>query len=99
MSLRDGYDRVAAEYARRIFRELDDKPFDRAFLDRLAARVGIGRRLPVADVGCGPGHVARYLHERGVHVVGVDLSPAMVAIAGALTPGVTFHEGDLRALT
>jgi trans-aconitate methyltransferase len=60
----DSYDRVAKEYATRIFRELNHKPLDRELLDRFALRVhGIG---PVCDLGCGPGHVARYLHERGV---------------------------------
>ena len=58
------YDLVADEYVRRIFDELDHKPLDRELPDRLAARVqGIG---PICDVGCGPGHVARYLHGRGV---------------------------------
>jgi SAM-dependent methyltransferase len=32
----------------------------------------------VCDLGCGPGHVGRYLHDRGVEVRGVDLSPRMV---------------------
>jgi hypothetical protein len=51
------YDTVAEEYARRIGRELEDKPFDRALLDRFAARMaGQG---DVWDLGCGPGHVAR----------------------------------------
>jgi SAM-dependent methyltransferase len=97
-NVREGYDRVADEYARRISRELDDKPFDRAFLDRFVARVGIGRKRAVADVGCGPGHVARYLHERGLHVAGIDLSPAMVALARELVPGVEFRTGDMCAL-
>jgi SAM-dependent methyltransferase len=33
-------------------------------------------------VGCGPGHVAGYLADRGARVVALDLSPAMCAIAG-----------------
>jgi 2-polyprenyl-3-methyl-5-hydroxy-6-metoxy-1,4-benzoquinol methylase len=71
-NVQDGYDRVAAEYARRIFGELEHKPLDRQLLDRFAAMVqGRGQ---VCDLGCGPGHVARYLHERGVQVMGLDLS-------------------------
>src|SRR5919106_243783 len=70
------YDLVADEYVRRIFEELQHKPLDRQFLDRFAASVrDVG---PACDMGCGPGHVARYLHERGVRVCGVDLSAAMV---------------------
>jgi SAM-dependent methyltransferase len=38
------------------------------------------------------------LHERGVQVCGVDLSPAMVERARSLTPGVEFRQGDMMAL-
>jgi SAM-dependent methyltransferase len=65
-------------------------------LDRFAAAVrDIG---PACDMGCGPGHVTRYLHEQGVQVCGVDLSPAMVESARGLTPGVEFRQGDMLAL-
>jgi SAM-dependent methyltransferase len=90
------YDRVADEYVRRIFDELQHKPLDRQLLDRFAASVrDVG---PACDMGCGPGHVARYLHEQGVQVCGVDLSPAMVEQARRLTPGVEFRQGDMMAL-
>jgi len=90
------YDRVAEEYVRRIFDELRHKPLDRQLLDRFAARVRDAG--PACDMGCGPGHVARYLHERGVQVCGVDLSPAMVERARGLTRAVEFGQGDLLAL-
>lgn len=94
--VRASYDRVAGEYARRIAGELANKPLDRALLDAFAGRVrGAG---PVADLGCGPGHVARYLADRGVDVFGLDLSPEMVARARALHPGIPFVVGDLAAL-
>src|SRR5262245_27781419 len=90
------YDLVADEYVRRIFEELQHKPLDRQLLDRFAASVrAVG---PACDMGCGPGHVARYLHERGLDVCGVDLSPAMVERARALTPAVEFQQGDMLAL-
>lgn len=90
------YDRITAEYVRHIFRELEGKPFDRAVLDRFAERLR-GRGV-VCDMGCGPGHVARYLAERGLDVVGIDLSPGMVAQAAALNPGLGFHVGNMLAL-
>jgi SAM-dependent methyltransferase len=90
------YDLVADEYVRRIFDELEHKPLDRQLLDRFAASVReVG---PACDMGCGPGHVARYLHEHGVQVCGVDLSPAMVERARRLTPSVEFCHGDMMAL-
>ncbi len=65
-------------------------------LDAFAAdREGRGT---VLDVGCGPGHVARYLSDRGADAAGVDLSPAMVELARKLNPGLMFSAGDMRAL-
>jgi len=94
--LQDGYSRVAGEYAARIYDELAHKPLDRSLLDRFADRVrGVG---PACDLGCGPGQVARYLHERGVEVLGVDLSPGMVAQAQRLNPGIAFQTGNMLAL-
>lgn len=93
---RDGYDAVAADYATHFTDELAAKPLDRALLGAFAELVrGHGA---VADVGCGPGHVARYLHERGLPVVGVDLSPAMVTAAQRLHPDLAFRVGSLLAL-
>jgi len=75
-SIRTSYDQLADEYARRIFNELYYKPFDRELLDRFATRVsGHGE---VCDMGCGPGHVARYLRDTGTTVFGLDLSPKML---------------------
>lgn len=90
------YDVVADEYARRIFHELDGKPFDRDLLDRFAARVG--GTGPVYDLGCGPGHVGRYLQKRGVDVTGIDLSAAMVEQARELNRDMEFRQGDMRHL-
>src|SRR5215470_6953239 len=95
--LQAGYDRIAEEYARRIYDELRNKPLDRQLLDRFAGSVRGGGIT--CDLGCGPGQVARYLHERGVEVCGVDLSQRMVEIARRLNPGIEFHLGDMRSLS
>lgn len=39
-SVRESYDRLADEYARRIFNELTNKPIDRELLDRFASDIG-----------------------------------------------------------
>jgi SAM-dependent methyltransferase len=90
------YDRIAGEYARQIYGELAGKPLDRALLDRFAERLR-GRGV-VCDMGCGPGQIGRYLAARGLPVVGLDLSPGMVAQAAALNPDITFRAGDMGAL-
>lgn len=90
------YDQVAEEYARRIYDELQHKPLDRQLLDRLVKRVG--KLGPICDLGCGPGHVAAYLHSQGAEVLGVDLSPRMVAVARRLNPTIKFQQGDMLEL-
>jgi ubiquinone/menaquinone biosynthesis C-methylase UbiE len=95
-SVRNSYDRLADEYARRVFHELDNKPFDRQMLDRFAAETA--SQGTVCDMGCGPGHVGRYLCEAGAHVFGLDLSPQMLEQARQLNPGMAFQEGNMMAL-
>lgn len=95
--VREDYDRIAAEYARRMFRELEGKPKDRELLLRFASLTG--DRGEICDMGCGPGHVARFLHDHGVRrVSGLDLSPAMLEHARRLNPEIEFVEGNLLSL-
>jgi SAM-dependent methyltransferase len=90
------YDRTADEYARQYYEELQHKPLDRQLLDRFADQVrGKG---PVCDLGCGPGQIARYLHERKITVCGVDLSTANLEQARRLNPGIEFRQGNMLAL-
>lgn len=90
------YDQVARDYAEKFKDEMDDKPFDRDCLDRLAREVGnLG---PICDLGCGPGQIARYLHRQGAPTLGVDLSPCMIAEAQRLNPDIPFHQGDTLTL-
>ena len=94
--LRASYDRLAGEYAKHLFDELSHKPLDRQLLARFAQETrGLG---PVCDLGCGPGHVTRYLRSLGAEAFGVDLSAGMVEQAGRLNPGIEFREGDMRSL-
>jgi ubiquinone/menaquinone biosynthesis C-methylase UbiE len=55
----------------------------------------------VLDVACGTGIVARLAKERvgeTGNVVGVDLSPAMLAVARRVAPDIDWREGDASAL-
>jgi SAM-dependent methyltransferase len=95
-STRESYDAIAAAYTENLSGELAQKPLDRHLLNRFA--VGVRDRGLTADVGCGPGHVARYLREQGVPVLGIDLSPEMIGCARQLHPGIEFRVGDMRSL-
>jgi SAM-dependent methyltransferase len=96
MDIRESYDSAADAYASHLASELAGKPLDRHLLNRFAE--AIAGKGTVADLGCGPGHIARYLHDRGVHMIGVDLSPEMIRNARQLNPTIEFSIGDMRAL-
>jgi SAM-dependent methyltransferase len=95
------YDAVADAYAERFVDELAVKPLDRAlltaFVEEIRHRAG-QTSVTVADVGCGPGHVARFVHGLGVDTCGVDLSPRMCEIARRLNPGLLFYEASMLDL-
>jgi SAM-dependent methyltransferase len=92
------YDAIAVDYAERFKTELEAKPLGRAMLAAFAELVQAAGAGPVADLGCGPGRVTAYLHSLGLTVFGVDLSPAMVALASQAHPGLRFDEGSMTAL-
>ena len=90
-----GYDKVAAEYARRFEDEQASKPMDCEMLLRFADEVrGRGR---VCDLGCGPGQIAVWLFEHCdlKDVIGIDLSPRFVEEARRLHPQIEFRQGDM----
>jgi trans-aconitate methyltransferase len=91
---RTSYDTVADTYATLFGGELAGKPLDRAVLAAFAETVS----GPVADLGCGPGHVTAHLHGLGCPAFGVDLSPEMVAVARRAYPTVSFSLGDMTQL-
>jgi ubiquinone/menaquinone biosynthesis C-methylase UbiE len=96
-TLAASYDQVAADYTARIADELAGKPLDRALLQAFAEQVAtLG---PMADIGCGPGHVAAFLAACGVQVEGIDLSEGMIAQARRRYPTLAFRQGDMRALS
>ena len=98
---RAAYDAFAAEYTDRYADGLSDQPLERALLAafaELAGRSENGAPAPVADLGCGSGHVTARLHRSGLPVFGVDLSPRMVALAREAHPGLRFHVGSMTDL-
>lgn len=64
-----------------------------------AAEIGPGDR--VLDVACGTGVVARAAFDRVAphgSVTGVDLNPAMLAVARRVAPAIEWRQGDVAAL-
>jgi SAM-dependent methyltransferase len=95
---RRAYDTVAVDYAELLSGELAAKPLDRAMLAAFAELVQSAGAGPVADLGCGPGRVTAQLKSLGLTAFGVDLSPAMVAVARRAHPHLQFYAGSMTAL-
>jgi SAM-dependent methyltransferase len=87
-------DHLGAAYLRYSFTKGTEQEV--AFLvDALRLEPG----MRILDVGCGPGRHAYALAQRGLEVVGVDISQRFVDLATADAPaGATFLRADARAL-
>ncbi len=55
------YNKVAEKYAATFYNELDNKPLDRYLLNELGNILRKGSKI--CDIGCGPGHVSRYVKD------------------------------------
>lgn len=97
-STRVSYDALADRYAEASRDGLDGLPLDRGLLAAFAELVQADGAGPVADLGCGPGHVAAHLRGLGLNIYGVDLSPAMIAQARRAHPELRFAQGSMTAV-
>jgi len=88
------YARRAVEYAEQLGSMTSVHPADLQLVTGWADRLD----GPVIDAGCGPGHWAGYLAERGVNIRGIDLVPSFVDHARRAYPNASFAVGDIGAL-
>lgn len=95
---RSSYDTVAVSYADQLREAIAGEPYLRAALALFADMVHAAGGGPVADVGCGPGHVTAHLHELGVDAFGIDLSPGMIDVARSDHPDLRFEVGTMTDL-
>ena len=93
---RAAYDATADVYAELVGTELTaaiEGPLDRALLSSFVELMRATADNLVADVGCGPGRIAAFLADHGLKVLGVDVSPAMLAVGRGAYPGIQFKVG------
>ncbi|MFD1937238.1 MULTISPECIES: class I SAM-dependent methyltransferase [Nonomuraea] len=95
---RSAYDSMAVQYAEFVSGQLERDPLDRSMLGVFAELVQDSGAGPVADLGCGPGHVTAHLHALGLTAFGVDVSPEMIGLARQAYPDLRFAEGSMSAL-
>jgi ubiquinone/menaquinone biosynthesis C-methylase UbiE len=94
-SVRESYDTVARAYDAEYRNELTRKPLDRALLTCFVELAAGGT---IADLGCGPGHVTQLLARSHSDVIGIDLSPSMIAVARERAPGIPFAAASMLHL-
>jgi SAM-dependent methyltransferase len=94
---RYAYDLAAQKYHDLFHNEMAEKEYDRKLLDRFAG--GFPKGALICDAGCGPSaHIGRYLFEKGLNVVGVDISDRCVELARIYNPGMAIEWGDMAHL-
>jgi ubiquinone/menaquinone biosynthesis C-methylase UbiE len=91
---RQAYNLAAQKYHELFHNEMNEKEYDRNLLDSFATRFNKDSFL--CDAGCGPsGHIGRYLFNKGIKVVGVDISEKCVELARANNPDMKFECADI----
>jgi ubiquinone/menaquinone biosynthesis C-methylase UbiE len=76
-------------------------PLFRPFAEELLARLEPVQGDSLIDVACGTGIAARLARERlgpDARIVGVDVAPAMLAVARKVAPTIDWREGSASAL-
>lgn len=96
-SCSDYYDKVHLDYFNQYSDELIKKPYDKEFLDRFLLMIGENARI--LDLGCcSTAQQARYFHENGHRVTGIDLSKNCIATARQEYPYIDFRQMDMTEM-
>jgi SAM-dependent methyltransferase len=94
---RQAYNLLAQKYHDLFHNEMYEKEYDRKFIDSFISR--FKKDAVILDAGCGPsGHIGRYIFDKGVQVIGVDLSEKCVEMARQFNPAMQFEIGDIGNL-
>ncbi len=79
-----------------LYQHRDDKEAH-FFIDNLVRHLDLGKNGKVLDLACGKGRHSIYLAEKGLEVVGVDLSPESIAHAQTFAQdNLSFQTHDMR---
>jgi ubiquinone/menaquinone biosynthesis C-methylase UbiE len=93
---RKSYNLAAEKYFADFKDEMKQKEYDRAFLDKFSKHFSPESIL--CDVGCGPGHITRYIHDKWLNIFGVDISEKCVEVARRENPRMRFQVMDMADL-
>lgn len=85
----------------KMYEQLLVGPLFRPWADMTVETIKLSPSDRVLDIACGTGIVARVAKERlgdVGYVVGIDVSPDMLAVARTVAPGIDWREGNAGAL-
>jgi SAM-dependent methyltransferase len=92
--VRIAYDNSAKKYHTNFKNEMEEKEFDRLFLDNFSN--SLHKHSLICDAGCGPsGHIGKYLFDKGHKIKGIDISPECIQIARDYNPELDFEVMDM----
>ncbi|MDH4273190.1 MAG: class I SAM-dependent methyltransferase [Candidatus Aminicenantes bacterium] len=95
---RRAYNLAAKTYHELFHNEMNEKAYDRNLLDSFAGR--FSRGALICDAGCGPSaHIGKYLADKGMKVIGIDISDRCIKMAKALNPNMQFRREDIMNLS
>src|SRR5574339_1081763 len=84
------YNLAAQRYHDLFHNEMNEKEYDRNLLNSFASR--FNNDSLICDAGCGPSaHIGRYLFDKGMKVVGVDISEKCIELAKLHNPEMKFE--------
>jgi ubiquinone/menaquinone biosynthesis C-methylase UbiE len=94
---RKSYNIVAQKYHNLFKDEMNEKEYDRLLLDDFVKY--FKKKDTILDVGCGPsGHIGRYLFDKGLNVIGIDISDKCIEIATGYNSGMEFRIMDFSQM-
>ena len=93
---RKSYNLAAEKYFEDFKDEMKQKEYDRVFLTEFSSH--FNSQSIIWDVGCGPGHITRYVSATGLNVVGIDISERCIEVARRENPGMRFYVMDMAKL-
>ena len=91
---RQAYNLAAQKYHELFHNEMNEKEYDRKLLDSFAAR--FNKDSLISDAGCGPSaHIGKYLFDKGIKIIGVDISEKCIELARLNNPEMKFECADI----
>jgi ubiquinone/menaquinone biosynthesis C-methylase UbiE len=97
LKTRQAYNLAAQKYHELFHDEMSQKAYDCDLLDHFASC--FNQDSLICDAGCGPSaHIGRYVFDKGIPVLGIDISDRCIQLARKNNPGMQFAHCNMGAM-